>query len=68
MKLFKKYKNEKIIPNNFKYNICNICKHYNRNLTCKAFSDGIPIIIISGENNHSKPLKDQNNNIVFEKL
>lgn len=34
---------------------------------CKAFPYGIPSIIISGENDHSKPLPEQDNDIVFEK-
>lgn len=35
---------------------------------CKAFPDGIPNIILSGDNLHKKPLKEQDNNIVFEPL
>ena len=54
--------------------ICTSCKHfvaeekkYNK---CGAFpvSPGIPWEIVSGQNDHSKPLKNQKNNIVFEKL
>jgi hypothetical protein len=35
---------------------------------CKAFPKGIPKKIIFGKSDHSKPLKDQKNKIVFEKL
>ncbi len=34
---------------------------------CVAFPDGIPNEIAYGNNLHTKPLKDQPNNIVFEK-
>jgi len=34
--------------------------------TCKAFPNGIPFAIISGEISHDKPLPGQKNNIVFE--
>lgn len=33
---------------------------------CTAFPKGIPNIILSGKNDHSKPLPDQKNDIVFE--
>ena len=49
-------------------NLCNRCKNYIGNLKCFAFPGGIPNEIVIGKNDHSKPLKDQNNNIVFEKL
>jgi hypothetical protein len=51
-------------PINF---ICFKCKHF-RNFGggCSAFPDGIPDEIISGKNNHSKPLSFQKNDIVFE--
>jgi len=51
--------------------ICARCKNFilnkKRNL-CKAFPKppGIPWEIVSGENDHSKPLPDQKNDIVFE--
>lgn len=35
---------------------------------CEAFEHGIPDEILSGENKHIKPLKDQENNVVFDKL
>jgi hypothetical protein len=40
----------------------------NKKLSCKAFKDLIPFEIIKGENDHSKPLKGQKNNIVFEPI
>ena len=54
------------------------CKHYigviqpdGTELTeinsCKAFPKGIPVKIAYGNNLHSKPLKDQDNEIVYEK-
>ena len=49
--------------------ICFKCKHFNLSGTgCNAFSEGIPSEITSGENNHSKPLKGQGNDIVFEPI
>lgn len=46
--------------------ICNLCKHVILGtFSCDAFND-IPNEITSGKNNHSKPLKGQKNNIVFE--
>lgn len=48
---------------------CNKCKHYNREdftaFSCSAF-DNIPKVILSGSNDHAKPLPGQKNNIVFE--
>jgi hypothetical protein len=40
-------------------NACMNCKHFNdevqnRNV-CKAFPDGIPVKILIGENDHTKP-------------
>jgi hypothetical protein len=37
-------------------------------LKCAAFPDGIPEVILLGKNNHSKPLKNQKNNIIFMSL
>jgi hypothetical protein len=34
---------------------------------CDAFPDGIPDEIAYGRNKHLKPLKNQKNNIVYEK-
>ena len=50
------------------FSICLDCKHYIGEGKCKAFPDGIPEMILSNENDHSKQLPDQGNNIVFEKL
>jgi len=49
--------------------ICFNCKHF-RIIEggCNAFPDGIPEQIMSGMNDHSKPLKDQKNEIVFEPI
>lgn len=46
---------------------CLMCANFN-NLTCKAFPNGIPQEILIGENEHTKPLPDQENNIVFEPI
>ena len=42
------------------------CKHYIIDRKCNAFTDEIPLEIWQGDNNHSKPLPDQDNDIVFE--
>lgn len=47
--------------------ICNKCKNHIDGLICKAFII-IPDDIIFGKNNHSKPLPNQNNNVIFEPL
>lgn len=47
--------------------ICNRCKHHIEGLRCKAFNE-IPDIILSGVNDHTKPLPEQDNNIVFEEI
>lgn len=47
--------------------ICNNCVHFNlEKWNCDAFKNGIPKEILLGENNHSRPLPDQENDIVFE--
>ena len=46
---------------------CLICKHYINNGKCNAFQK-IPNEILDGENNHSKPLPNQTNDIVFEPI
>jgi hypothetical protein len=49
--------------------ICFNCKHFDFDKSnCTAFPKEIPFEILNGENNHSNPLPDQNNNIVFEKI
>lgn len=45
---------------------CHNCKNYIDDLFCAAFPEGIPEEILIGENDHTKPLKDQENDIVFE--
>lgn len=48
--------------------ICFKCKHFDKfglNEGCDAFPLGIPDEITSGNNDHSKPLKEQDNDIVF---
>jgi len=47
---------------------CLNCKYYILNYKCAAFIDRIPLEIVNGENDHSKPLPGQDNNIVFKKI
>ena len=51
--------------NTFHSPICNGCENHIKGLKCKAF-EVIPDSILTGDNDHSKPLPDQGNNIVFE--
>ena len=46
---------------------CLDCKNYLGVLTCKAFPDGIPAVISSGEFDHSKPYPGDNE-IRFEAI
>lgn len=47
--------------------ICSSCKHFDRiEGNCKAFPDGIPDEILSGANDHKKPLQGQKNKVVYE--
>lgn len=47
--------------------ICFKCKHFRPvKGGCKAFPDGIPDSILQS-NSHSKPIKGQKNEVVFEK-
>lgn len=47
--------------------VCFKCKHFRRfEGGCNAFPNGIPDKITSGKNQHSSPLPNQGNNIVFE--
>jgi len=52
--------------------ICMKCKNYLRDdfdgLNCNAFPKGIPDEILFGENDHTTPLPDQGNDIVFEPI
>lgn len=49
--------------------VCFTCKHFNLSKsTCPAFpGEDIPDDILNGDNDHSKPLPDQKNKIVYEK-
>ncbi len=47
---------------------CMECKHYLLNRACIAFPDEIPLAIWEGENDHTKPLPEQDNDIVFEPI
>lgn len=53
--------------NTFYDPICNRCKNKLTGLKCKAF-DVIPDSILTGKENHNKPLPEQENNIVFEPI
>ena len=52
--------------------ICLECKHFDQEsfdgMFCAAFPEGIPELIMSGLNDHSKPLPDQDSGIVFEQI
>jgi len=54
------------------YGGCLACRHFfyrvyvNEIPTCRAFPEGIPPIIITGTIEHTKPLPDQDNTIVYE--
>jgi hypothetical protein len=49
--------------------VCFKCKHWREiNGGCDAFGDDIPKEITSGLNEHSKPLQNQENNIIFEPI
>ena len=39
---------------------CHSCKHYNKDLTCKAFPNRIPIEILRGKHDHRTPFKGDN--------
>jgi len=49
-------------------NLCPNCIHYFGNLKCFAFPKGIPKEILTGNENHEKPLLNQDNNISFERI
>lgn len=49
--------------------ICFSCKHYDiEEGVCDAFPKEIPEEILVGLNDHSKPLPEQGNDIVFEPM
>ena len=45
--------------------MCLNCKHYESDKKCEAFNV-IPDKILFGSNDHSKPLPEQKNKLVFE--
>ena len=48
--------------------LCSFCIHIkNKKFECKAFSDGIPNKIMTGEHDHRKPYKGDNG-ISFEPI
>jgi hypothetical protein len=48
---------------------CFICKHLNEDtISCKAFPDGIPNFIITGQLRHTEKMFRQKNDIVFEPI
>ena len=49
-----------------KFIVCDACKNLIKGKKCKAF-DIIPDEILTGKNDHSKPLPNQDNDTVFEK-
>ena len=57
----------------FSNTICASCVHLKIEQTefkyyCLAFPYGIPDEILNGENDHSKPLPGQENDIVYEEI
>lgn len=49
--------------------ICIKCKHYNvKENNCAAFPVEIPEVIYVGLDDHSEPLPNQKNNIVFTQV
>ncbi len=47
---------------------CLLCKNYIADGKCLAFPKGIPEGILRGEDDHSEPLPEQGNDIVFEPI
>ncbi len=52
--------------------VCLDCKHFDEDsfdgFTCKAFPAGVPDEILMEGNDHTKPLPEQKNDIVFEPI
>lgn len=47
--------------------LCQTCKHYNGDFTCKAFGERtIPDEIFRGDNDHEQPIALQENDITYE--
>ena len=47
---------------------CMNCKHYDIDKKCAAFKRKIPDVIWEGEDDHDKPLKNQDNDLVFTEI
>lgn len=47
---------------------CFLCKNYFSDLKCQAFPIQIPEVILLDGNDHSEPLPEQDNDIVFEPI
>jgi hypothetical protein len=45
---------------------CTTCKYNNFDGTCLAFPEQIPLYISSGQIPHNRPVKGQENDIVYE--
>ncbi len=54
----------------YRESICFKCKYFDIETSmCPAFEDGIiPQEILAGANDHTKPLPEQKNDIVFEPI
>jgi hypothetical protein len=50
------------------YRGCRGCRHYLCELDCSVFPEGIPLIILSGEIQHTEVLAKQKNTIVYEAI
>lgn len=46
--------------------LCRRCKHYNDDMTCTAFPDGIPLEIVSGVFLHLRPVGVEAEPVAFE--
>lgn len=55
------------VEDGFFFPICNYCKNKYKYARCKAFNK-IPDEILNGARGHLKPLPNQENNIVFERV
>ena len=53
---------------NFNNPLCNNCKQYTGYANCKAFPEGIPDDILTGEFDHTKKHPEQKNDILFEPI
>ena len=47
---------------------CILCVNFISENECEAFKNGIAEEIVNGKNDHSKPIKGQENDIVFEEI